>query len=98
MSREHVGQIAVRRIVIVLDVAPETDDVEQDVVQMCQPRLQIASVNAVVHGIAQLTNRGLGFFDVGARPLVLGNGERGAKQAPRRFYMRQLASEGVVGG
>ena len=90
---EHVRQIAVRRVVIVVDVAAQADDVEQHVVQMSQLGLNAVGPDATTHHVREVVDDGLRLAEVGGRPIVLGDGKRRAEQAARRFDVRQAARQ-----
>ena len=98
--REHVGQVAVGRVVVVFDVAAEADDVEQHVVQMGQPGLRIGRMDAAADGVREL-RRWLPRLDhacVGL--LVPRNRKRGAEQirASCRHRGNSRCKGGVGGG
>ena len=81
---QHVGQQAVGRVVVVLAIAAEADDVEHHVVQVRKQRLVRRRANAASHRLGKIRDHRFARGQVRLGLIVLGDGPRGAEQPGRR--------------
>ena len=98
VGAQHFRQVAVGWIVVVVDIADETDDVEQHIVQVGQLGVDIRRMDSPTDRVGQFGDRRFGLFDIGVRVFMPRDGKCGAKQADGRIDSRHFDGERVVRG